>query len=114
MRAPEEPRDSTAGDEQDSPERKPSIADRHIRWHYASMTIQITIRDVPEKVRDELAARAALQGKSMQEYLRAELERLAARPSVDAWLQQVRKRKRASQIRVSSVQILTERDAERR
>lgn len=78
------------------------------------MTIQITIRDVPEKVRDELAARAALQGKSMQEYLRAELERLAARPSVDAWLEQVRKRKRASQTRVSSAQILKERDADRR
>ena len=31
------------------------------------MGIQINIRDVPEKVRDELAARAALQGKSMQE-----------------------------------------------
>ena len=78
------------------------------------MTIQITIRDVPEKVRDELAARAALQGKSMQEYLRAELERLAARPSVDAWLEQVRKRKRASQTHVSSGQILKERDADRR
>jgi plasmid stability protein len=78
------------------------------------MPIQITIRDVPEKVRDELAARAALQGKSMQEYLRAELERLAARPSVDAWLEQVRKRKRASQTRVSGGQILKERDADRR
>jgi plasmid stability protein len=78
------------------------------------MAIQITIRDVPEKVRDELAARAALQGKSMQEYLRAELERLAARPSVDAWLQQVRKRKRASQTRVPSGQILKQRDADRR
>ena len=33
------------------------------------MAIQINIRDVPEKVRDELAARAALQGKSMQEFL---------------------------------------------
>jgi plasmid stability protein len=32
------------------------------------MAIQINIRDVPEKVRDELAARAALQGKSMQEF----------------------------------------------
>jgi len=42
------------------------------------MPIQITIRNVPEKVRDELAARAALQGKSMQEYLRSELERLAS------------------------------------
>lgn len=78
------------------------------------MAIQITIRDVPEKVRDELAARAALQGKSMQEYLRGELERLATRPSVDTWLEQVRKRKRASQTRVSSGHILKERDADRR
>ncbi len=83
-------------------------------WHYAGMAIQISIRDVPEKVRDELAARAALQGKSMQEFLRAELERLAARPSVDAWLQQVRKRKGAARTRVSSKQILENRDAGRR
>jgi len=83
-------------------------------WHYEGMTIQITVRDVPEKVRDELAARAALQGKSMQEFLRAELERLAARPSVEAWLQQVRKRKRAAQTRVSSKQILENKDADRR
>jgi plasmid stability protein len=78
------------------------------------MPIQITIRDVPEKVRDELAARAALQGKSMQEFLRAELERLVARPSVDAWLRQVRKRKRATQTRISSRQILQNRDTDRR
>jgi plasmid stability protein len=78
------------------------------------MTVQINIRDVPEKVRDELAARAALQGKSMQEFLRAELERLAARPSVEAWLQQVRKRKHAAQTRVSSKQILASKDADRR
>jgi antitoxin FitA len=78
------------------------------------VTIQINIRDVPEKVRDELAAHAALQGKSMQEFLRAELERLAARPSLDAWLQQVRRRKRAGQTRVSSKQILDSKDADRR
>ena len=78
------------------------------------MTIQITVRDVPEKVRDELAARAALQGKSMQEFLRAELERMAARPSVDAWLRQVRRRKRAAQTRVASDKILDARDADRR
>jgi plasmid stability protein len=78
------------------------------------MPIQITIRDVPEKVRDELAARAALQGKSMQEFLRGELERLAARPSVDAWLQHVRRRKRAAQTRVSSEKILEARHADRR
>ena len=78
------------------------------------MSVQITIRDVPEKVRDELAARAALQGKSMQEFLRAELGRLAARPSLDVWLQQVRKRKRATQTRLSARQILENRDADRR
>lgn len=87
----------------------------HMRcWHSACMSIQITIRDVSEKVRDELAARAALQGKSMQEFLRAELERLAARPSIDSWIEQVRKRKRASQVRVSSKEILQSRDADRR
>jgi plasmid stability protein len=78
------------------------------------MSVQITIRDVPEKVRDELAARAALQGKSMQEFLHAELRRIAARPSIDAWLQQVRRRKRLSPSQVSTEQILKDRDADRR
>ena len=77
------------------------------------MSVQITIRHVPEKVRDELAARAALQGKSMQEYLRSELERLATRPSLDAWIAGVRKRKRVSQTRLSSAEILKNRDADR-
>jgi hypothetical protein len=78
------------------------------------MTVQINIRDVPAHVRDVLAARAASQGRSMQEFLRAELERLAARPSIDAWLHQVRTRKRATQTRVSIAQVLENRDADRR
>jgi antitoxin FitA len=78
------------------------------------MGIQITIRDVPEDVRDELAARAALQGKSMQEFLRAELERLATRPSVETWLKELRARKRATQTRVSTRQILDARSRDRR
>jgi hypothetical protein len=90
------------------------VADHPQCLHYACMSIQITIRDVPEKVRDELASRAALQGKSMQEYLRAELVRLAARPSIENWLEQVRKRKRASQTRVSASEILQSRDTDRR
>jgi plasmid stability protein len=78
------------------------------------MTVQITIRDVPEKIRDELAARAALQGKSMQEFLRSELERLAAKPSIEAWLGQVRRRKRTTATKISAHRILSDRDAERR
>lgn len=62
------------------------------------MAVQITVRNVPEAVRDELAARAARAHKSMQEYLGGELERLASKPSVDRkpsidqWLTRVRKR----------------------
>ena len=91
------------------------LAKRMLCWHYASiMAIQVTIRDVPEEVRDELAARAARQGKSMQEFLRAELERLASRPTIDTWLEQVRNRKGATESRVSLRQILAQRDGDRR
>jgi antitoxin FitA len=78
------------------------------------MSVQITIRDVPDEVRDELAARASLQGKSMQEYLRAELERLAARPPVEQVLARIRERKSMSEIRLSPGEILAHRDADRR
>lgn len=78
------------------------------------MSVQITIRDVPARVRQELAARAAAEGRSMQEYLRLALERLAARPTVDFWLTQVRSRKRATQTRIEADQILGHREADRR
>lgn len=77
------------------------------------MGVQLTIRDVPEQVRDELASRAALQGKSMQEFLRGELERLASRPSLDAWLSALRDRKQATR-RVPASKILRARDADRK
>ena len=77
------------------------------------MSIQITIRGVPEKVRDELAVRAALQRQSMQEFLRCELERIASRPSVGEWLQGVRNRKAGTETRVSPARILRARDADR-
>ena len=62
------------------------------RRQSAFMPVQITIRGVPEDVRDELAARAALQRQSMQGFLRCELERIASRFSIDAWLRGVRSR----------------------
>lgn len=77
------------------------------------MPVQITIRGVPEEVRDELAVRAALQRQSMQEFLRGELERIASRPSIAAWLQGVRDRKAVAQTRVQPSSILRARDADR-
>ena len=87
------------------------------RWrccHNAVMAVQITIRNVPEEVRDELAARAALKRQSMQEYLRSELERMAALPSLESVLEDVRRRVEASDSNVTTAQILEARDADRR
>ena len=78
------------------------------------MTVQITIREVPEEVRDELASRAKLQRKSMQEYLRGELERLASRPTLDVWLASVRESKDAAGTRVLPSKILRARDSDRK
>ena len=78
------------------------------------MSVQITIRNVPEEVRDELASRAALRRQSMQQYLREELERIAGLPSVETVLEDVRRRKEASDSNVTAAQILEALDANRR
>lgn len=78
------------------------------------MPVQVTIRGVPDEVRNELAARAAMQRQSMQEFLLGELERIASRPTIGAWLQGVRDRKEMSGTRVPASAILRERDADRR
>ena len=77
------------------------------------MAVQITLSGVPEEVRDALALRAALQRRSMQEFLRGELERIASRPSVGAWLEGVRNRKAGTKTRVPPSRILRARDADR-
>lgn len=53
----------------------------------------ITIRNVPQEVRDELASRAAKSGRSLQEYLHGELVALSEKPDMETWLAQVRERK---------------------
>lgn len=78
------------------------------------MSVQITIRDVPVGVKKELAARAALQGKSMQDYLRSELVRLASRPPVERALARIRERKALAPTRLAAREILLHRDADRR
>ena len=78
------------------------------------MGVQITIRGVPEKVRDEIAARATRKRQSMQEFLRGELERIASRPSIDEWLETVRERKAVYRTEVTSKDILRARDEGRR
>lgn len=73
----------------------------------------ITIRDVPEDVRDELAARARLSGRSLQEYLRSELEELAHRPDPDILITRARERTEQTGSKLSARQIIAHRDAGR-
>ena len=79
------------------------------------MATSITIRDVPDRTRDELAARAVSSGSSLQDYLRRELIALADRPHVapedrldmETWVARVRKRVEGSQTTLSASEILS-------
>ena len=76
--------------------------------------VAITVRDVPDAVRDELASRAARSGKSLQEYLRGELEALAARPRLDDVLGRARARPAATGSRLTAETVIELRDLDRR
>lgn len=78
------------------------------------MGVAITVRDVPDEVRDELAARAARAGKSLQEYLRAMLVDATARPPVADVIARARARVETTGARVDGSAILAARDADRR
>lgn len=78
------------------------------------MSRSITIRDVPDPTCDELSARAAAKGRSLQAYLRRYLIDLAGRPDAEALLRQIAHRKAQAGSRLSSADILRYRDADRR
>ena len=78
------------------------------------MSRSITIRDVPDEVVDELAARASSSGRSLQEYLRGHLVDVTSRPDFTVWLDQVRMHREASGSRLTPEEILAARDADRR
>lgn len=76
--------------------------------------VAVTIRDVPDSVRSELAARAARAGQSMQEYLRGVLVTAAAKPTVDEVLDRARARVAVTGLRLDSAATIQARDADRR
>jgi plasmid stability protein len=78
------------------------------------MPKSITIRDVPDETSEELAARAALTGRSLQEYLRARLVEFAQVPDPEVLIAKVRARKSATGSLLTPEQILGHRDADRR
>ena len=82
--------------------------------YYDCMSVVITVRDVPDAVRDELAGRAARAGKSLQEYLRGMFVETAARPPVEDVIARARARVMATGARADAASIIAARDADRR
>ncbi|MEV0718299.1 hypothetical protein [Asanoa sp. NPDC050611] len=78
------------------------------------MTVAITIRNVPDEIRDELAARAARAGRSLQEYLLRELVDLAARPTAEDVIARARARAARTGTRLDPATIIAARDEDRR
>lgn len=78
------------------------------------MPTSITIRDVPDATRDELAARAALSGRSLQMYLRAQMIELARKPDIESWLVSVKEHKAANGSTLSRDAIVAHIKADRR
>ncbi len=76
--------------------------------------VAITIRGIPDEVRDELAGRAARSGQSLQEYLRGLLVATADRPTPRDVITRARTRVSATKVRLDAATILAAKDAERR
>lgn len=58
-------------------------------FYARSMSKMIQIRDVPEELHGTLKARAAREGMSLSDYLKRELQRTVARPTMREWLERV-------------------------
>jgi plasmid stability protein len=57
------------------------------------MSKMIQIRDVPESLHGALKSRAAREGMSLSEFIKRELERVAARPTMREWLERTQRAK---------------------
>ena len=70
------------------------------------MPVAITVRNVPDEVRNELASRAARAGQSLQEYLRAELIDRATRPAPTDVMAKIRSRVEGTGVRLDRGSLL--------
>lgn len=74
----------------------------------------MTIRDVPDTTRDVLAARAARNGQSLQEYLRTMLIELASQADIGELVASVRERKASTDAALAPDEILEHLSSDRR
>ena len=79
--------------------------------HAMSMSRMVQIRNVPDALHRKLKVRAADAGQTLSDYLLAELERLAARPTRDDMLARIHGRKRVTLKTPAAVVIREERQS---
>jgi plasmid stability protein len=75
------------------------------------MSKMIQVRNVPEALHRKLKVRAAASGQNLSDYLLAELERLAARPTREEMLTRLHRRKRVTLQTPAAVVIRQERES---
>ncbi len=73
----------------------------------------VLVRDLPEDVHRELAARAERAGQSLQQFLRSELESLARREPLDDVLARIGKH-RGGKARIEDAAAIVRADRDRR
>ena len=75
------------------------------------MSKMVQVRNVPDALHRKLKARAANSGQTLSDYLLAELERLAARPTRDEMLARIHSRTRVTLKTPAAVAIRQERES---
>lgn len=70
------------------------------------MPVQITIRNVPEDMRDELKLRATRKRQSMQAFILGELERILSRPTNEELMKRAAEQAATSGSRMGSDKIV--------
>ena len=79
--------------------------------HAHNMSKMVQIRNVPDALHRKLKSRAANSGQTLSDFLLAELERLAARPTRDEMLTRIHSRKRVTLKTPAAVVIREERES---
>lgn len=78
--------------------------------HAIHMSRMVQVRNVPDALHRKLKVRAAEAGQTLSDYLLAELERLAARPTRGEMLARIHSRKRVRLTTPAAVVIREERE----
>ena len=79
--------------------------------HARDMSKMVQVRNVLDALHRKLKVRAADSGQTLSDYLLAELERLAARPTRDEMLARIHSRKRVTLKTPAAVVIREERES---